>query len=149
MVSMLPSTLRNKDVWKATNRQTLEDHLVKDGIEFSKEAVDAAHAKYAGEIQASDEAKAKADAARKATENSSSTTMNPSENPSEYPSKSPSKWQFVATAIEIKYGVRLGALSREVYIAYKTSKGSEEALQVLIKQHAPHQTGPQNPQSTP
>jgi hypothetical protein len=71
---------RNKDVWKATNRQILEDHLVKEGIEFSKETVDAAHARYVAEIQAADEAKAKADAARKAAEN-----------PSEYSSNSPSK----------------------------------------------------------
>lgn len=49
----------------------------------------------------------------------------------------------------MKYGVRLGALSREVYTALKASKGSQEALQQLIKQHAPHQTGPQNSTSTP
>jgi hypothetical protein len=42
-------------------------------------------------------------------------------------------WQFVATTIEMKYGVRLGALSREVYTALKASKGSQEALQQLIK----------------
>jgi len=56
-------------------------------------------------------------------------------------------WGIVTTAIETKHKVSLGTLAREVYLAYKASKGSEEVLQQLIKTHAPHQTGPQNPQT--
>ena len=58
-------------------------------------------------------------------------------------------WELVVTATEEKYGVRLVALAREVYTAYKRSKGSEEALKELIKQHEPHQTATQNPQTPP
>jgi hypothetical protein len=157
---------RNKDVWKATNRQTLEDHLVKEGIEFSKQAVDAAHAKYVGEIQASDEAKAKADAERKAAETSSSTSSKPLDEETQRmldltprlaevitdmwnASAMRRGWDFVTTTIDTKYGVHLVALSRKVYIAYNKSKGSDEGLKDLIQQHAPRPTGPQNPQSTP
>jgi hypothetical protein len=81
--------LRNKDVWKATIRQTLEDHLVKEGIEFSKEAVDAAHARYVAEIQAGEEAKAKeekakaeaVEAARKAAETAATPPLTPTATP--------------------------------------------------------------------
>jgi len=48
-------------------------------------------------------------------------------------------WQFVATATQNKYGARLTTLSREVYGAYKKSKGSPERLQELIKTHTPLQ----------
>jgi hypothetical protein len=56
-------------------------------------------------------------------------------------------WGIVTIAIETKRKVSLGTLAREVYLAYKASKGSEEVLQQLIKTHAPHQTGPQTPQT--
>jgi hypothetical protein len=61
---------RNKEVWKTTNRDILEKHLVDDGLPFSKESVDAAHALYVKELQDIDEKKAqeekaKADAERK------------------------------------------------------------------------------------
>ena len=58
---------RNKEVWKATNRDTLEGHLIKECLPFSKDSVDAAHARYVAELQVADEAKAKEEA-RKAAE---------------------------------------------------------------------------------
>jgi hypothetical protein len=57
---------------------------------------------------------------------------------------------IVISAIEEKFQVHLGALSREVYEAYKASKGSEDTLQALIKQHAQRPTTPSStPSGTP
>jgi len=58
-------------------------------------------------------------------------------------------WQFVATATQNKYGARLTTLSRDVYGAYKKSKGSPERLQELIKTHTPLQVEQKNPPTTP
>ncbi len=82
---------RNKEFWKATNRDILEAHCVKEGLNFSKEIIDAAHAKYVAELQAAEEAKAKADAAeaeRKAAETAARTpptTPLTTEHPAEHP----------------------------------------------------------------
>jgi hypothetical protein len=137
---------------------TIEQHLIKEGIPFSKESLDAAHAKYVNELQQADE-KAKAEEARKAAENSSSTpktavnqeTLRLLELTPRMPeiitdmwnaSMMRQGWVFVASAIEKKYSVHLGALSREVYQAFKASNGSEEGLQVLIKRYSQRPTAP-------
>jgi len=77
--------IRNKEVWKTTNRDTIEDHCVKEGLNFSKEAIDAAHAKYVAELQAADEAKARADAAeaerKKAAETAATPPLTPTATP--------------------------------------------------------------------
>jgi hypothetical protein len=174
---------RNKEVWKATNRDILEKHLVDEGIDFNKDSVDAVHARYVAELQAADEAKVKAEEAKakaKAAETAASTpptTPLTTEHPAEHPVKPLDEeaqrmlallprltevitdmwnasaigqgWQLVAKATENKYGARLAKLSGEVYIAYQSSKGSEEGLQALLKQRAPRPAVPQNPQSTP
>ena len=178
---------RNKDVWKATNRDILEAHCVKEGIDFTKDIIDVVHARYVAELQAAEEAKAKADAAeaerKKAAETTSTTpptthvTTPPTmEHPAEYSTKPldeetrrvldlaprigeviTTMWNtsslgkgtpIVISAIEEKYKVHLGALSREVYEAYKASKGSEDTLQALIKQHAQRPTTPSSTRSS-
>ncbi len=72
---------RNKEVWKATNGDILEDHLVKEGLPFSKDSVDAAHARYVAELQAAEEAKAKEEARKEAERKATETAANPSTNP--------------------------------------------------------------------
>jgi hypothetical protein len=170
---------RNKEVWKATNRQTLEDHLVKEGLPFSKEVVDAAHARYVAELQAAEEAKAKEEA-RKAAEAATKTPtktppntvtpINTSQKPLDVESLRllairprlgeviTSMWDtaslgkgvpLVIAGIERDFKVHLGTLSQEVYKAYQTSKGSEDTLQHLIKQHTPRLPSPSTPPVTP
>jgi hypothetical protein len=89
---------RNREVWKATNRDVLEKHLIDEGLPFMKESVDAAHAKYVAELQQADELKAKeekakadaVEAARKAAETAAKTpqsTPAATENPVENPAK--------------------------------------------------------------
>jgi len=62
---------RIRDVWKTINRGDIEQHLIKEGLPFTKEAVDAAHAKYVAELQAADEKAKAAEEARKAAESAS------------------------------------------------------------------------------
>ncbi|MGA3405780.1 MAG: hypothetical protein ABSD49_08630 [Candidatus Bathyarchaeia archaeon] len=171
--------IRNKEVWKTTNRDILEDHCVKEGLNFSKEAIDATHAKYVAELQIADEAKAKADAAeagrKKIAESASgsdTSTVKPLDSDKTAINVETQRlldiaphltevitdmwnastlrqgWEFVVSVIETKHKVALTALSREVYTAYKTSKGSEEALKQLIQQHAPRQIATQDIQNT-
>jgi hypothetical protein len=52
-------------------------------------------------------------------------------------------WVFVSKAVEKRFGSPFGNLTKEVYDAYKASKGSEVALNELIRQHTPHQIDPQ------
>jgi hypothetical protein len=183
---------RNKEVWKTTNRDILEDHCVKEGLNFSKEAIDAAHARYVAELQAAEEAKAKADAAKEAASKAAEaaartpvtppvtppTTTDPTSTPTSEPATKPlddeslrllairprlgevitSMWDtaslgkgvpLVIAGIERDFKVHLGTLSQEVYKAYQTSKGSDDTLQALIKQHTPRLPSPSTPPVTP
>lgn len=49
-------------------------------------------------------------------------------------------WQFVDSIIKTTRKVALTELAKQVYSAYTASKGSDEPLKELVKQHVPRQT---------
>jgi hypothetical protein len=77
---------RNREFWKTTNRDILEQHCVTEGMDFTKEAIDAAHAMYVKELQDIDEKKAqeekaKEEAAKEAARKAAETAVTPTSTP--------------------------------------------------------------------